>query len=72
MWLNSKESACNVVDLGSVSGSGRFPGGGHSNPLQYPCLEKPMDRGVHGVAESDVTEATERARTYSTNAVDFR
>ena len=42
---------------------GRFPEGGHSNPLQYPCKENPMDRGawwatVHGVAELDATEVT--------------
>ena len=34
-----KESACNAEDLGSVSGLGRSPGGGHGNPLQYSCLE---------------------------------
>ena len=42
----SKESACNAEDLGSISGSGRSPGGGHGNPLQYSCLENSMDRGV--------------------------
>ena len=51
---DSKESACNVVDLDSVPGSGRSPEGGHGNPLQYSCLKNPMDRGaweaiVHGV-----------------------
>ena len=54
---DSKESACNVGDLGSVSGLGRSPGGGHGNPLQYSCLENPMNRGawwatVHGVTKS--------------------
>ena len=49
-----EESACNVEDPGSVPGSGRSPGEGHGNPLQYSCLENPMDRGawwaiVHGV-----------------------
>ena len=49
-----KESACNARDLGSIPGLGRSPGGGHGNPLQYSCLENPMDRGawqttVHGV-----------------------
>ena len=34
-----------VGDVGSISGSERFPGGGHGNPLQYSCLENPMDRG---------------------------
>ena len=33
-------------DTGSILGSGRFPGGGNDNPLQYPCLENPMDRGA--------------------------
>ena len=43
---DSKESARNEGDLGSIPGLGRFPGGGgHGNPLQYSCLEKPMDRG---------------------------
>ena len=48
-------SACNVGDLGSIPGSGRSPGEGNGNPLQYSCLENPMDRGawwVHGVAKS--------------------
>ena len=41
----SKESACNAGDLGSIPGSGRSPGEGNGNPLQYSCLENPMDRG---------------------------
>ena len=36
-----KESTCNVGDLGSIPGLGRYPGGGHGNPLQYSCLENP-------------------------------
>ena len=42
-----KESACSAGDtgdMGSIPRSGRSPGGGHSNPLQYSCLENPMDR----------------------------
>ena len=47
----------NAGDEGSTPGSGRSPGGGNGNPLQYSCLENPMDRGawwavVHGVAKS--------------------
>ena len=47
----------NIKDTGSILGSGRSPGGGHGNPLQYSCLENPMDRGawwaiVHRVAKS--------------------
>ena len=54
---DSKESNCNAGDLGSIPGLGRSPGGGHGNPLQYSCLENPMDRGawqaaVHGVTKS--------------------
>ena len=45
-WLSSKESDCNAVDPSSVSGSGRPPGGGKSNPLQYSCLGNPMDSGA--------------------------
>ena len=43
---DGKESACNVGDPGSTPGSGRFPGEGNGNPLQYSCLENPMDRGA--------------------------
>ena len=35
-----------VIDMGLIPGSGRSPGGGHGNPLQYSCLENPMDRGA--------------------------
>ena len=37
--LDGKESVCNMEDLGSIPGLGRFPGAGHGNPLQYSCLE---------------------------------
>ena len=58
--LSGKEFACDAGDTGgagSIPGLGRFPGGGYGNPLQYPCLENPMDRGawcaaVHVVAKS--------------------
>ena len=53
-------NAVDVREVGSIPGSGRSPGGGHGNPLQYSCLENPMDRGAwwanaHSVAESDMT-----------------
>ena len=59
-----KESTYNAGDAGLIPGLGRSPGGGHGNPLQYSCLENPMDRGawpatVHRVAESDTTDSTE-------------
>ena len=60
---DSKESACNAGDLELIPGSGRSPGEGNGNPLQYSCLKNPMDRGAwwamifHGVLkESDTTE----------------
>ena len=54
---DGKESAYSAGDLGSTLGLGRSPGGGHGNPLQYSCLENPMDRGawwatLHRVAKS--------------------
>jgi len=57
-------NAGNIRDASLIPGSGRSPGGGHGNPLQYTCLENPMDREawqatVHRVIkESDITEAT--------------
>ena len=56
-----KNPLANVGDMGSIPGSGRFPGEGNGNPLQYSCLGNPMERGawwatVHDVAkESDTT-----------------
>ena len=47
-----KESACNVGDLGSISGLGRSPENGNSYPLQYSGRENSMDSIVHGVAKS--------------------
>ena len=41
---DGKESACNAQDLGLIPGSGRSPGEGNGNPLQYSCLENPIDR----------------------------
>ena len=55
---DGRESTCNGGNLCSIPGLGRSPGGGHSNPLQYSCLENSMDRGawqattVHRIAKS--------------------
>ena len=56
---DGKASACNAGDLCLIPGSGRSPGEGNGNPLQYSCLENSMDRGawqatVHGVAKSQI------------------
>ena len=63
---DGKDSACHVRDPGSIPGLGRSPGEGNGNPLQYSCLENPMNRTawwatVHGVRESDTVEGTEHA-----------
>ena len=57
MVKNPAANAGDIRDVGLIPGSGRSLEGGHSNPLQYSCLENPMDRGawwatVHGVAKS--------------------
>ena len=54
---NPPANAGDIRDVGSIPGWGGSPGGRHGNPLQYPCLENPMDRGawwatVHGVTKS--------------------
>ena len=61
LWMNYN-SAYNAGDLGSIPGSGRSSGEGNGNPLQYSCLENPMDGGTWlgyspwGRKESDMTE----------------
>ena len=68
MVKNVPANAGDIRDLGSIPGSGRSPGGGHSDPLYYSCLENPMDKGasqdrVHRVSESIMTEVTYHACT---------
>ena len=63
MVKNLPAKAGNLRDEGYIPGLGRFPGEGNGNPLQYPCLENPMDRGawqavIYRVSELDKTEAT--------------
>ena len=54
---DGKESACNAGDSGLIPGSGRSPEGGNSNPLQYSCLENPMDRGAWWATVLRVTKS---------------
>ena len=68
-WLSGKESACNAGEVGLIPGSGRSPGGGHGNPLQFSCLENPMNRGawwtaVSRAAQSDMTEVTQQQQYF--------
>ena len=63
---NLPANAGNPGDVGSIPRLGRSPRRGNGNPLQYSCLGNPTDRGAwwaifHGIAESDMTEATEHA-----------
>ena len=64
-----KTPAASAGEASPIPGSGRPPGGGHGNPLQYSCLETPMGSGAwramgHSVSESDTTEVTQHARVH--------
>ena len=64
MVKNLPANAGDTRDLGSIPGSGRLPGGGNGNTLQYPCLGNPMDTGVwcavvHGVAKNEIQLSTQ-------------
>ena len=66
MVKNLPANTGDARDTGSIPASGRSPGSGKGNPLQYSCLESPMARGawqatVHGVTESVTTEATKHS-----------
>ena len=49
-------------DVGSIPGLGKSPGGGHGNPLQYSCLENPMDRGAWWATVCRVTKSQTRLK----------
>ena len=69
---DGKESTCNSGDLGSIPGSGRFPGEGDGNPLQYSLLENPMDRGAWQVVVHRVTKSWMRLSNFHfTSSVDL-
>ena len=67
---DSKESAYSVGDLVSTPGLGRSPGEGHNNPLQYSCLENPMDREAWRAIVHRVTKSQTRLKP--TNEVELR
>ena len=54
---NLPANAGDTRDMGSVPGLGRSPGGGHGNPLQYYCLEKPVDRGAQWATVHEVSKS---------------
>ena len=61
-----KESACNAGDLGSIPGSGRYPGEGNGYPLQYSCLGNPVEKGVWWAAVHGITESWTQFSDYTT------
>ena len=70
---DGKETACSEGELGSIPGLGSSPGGEHGNPLQYSCLENPMNRGswlaqAYGVAKSQ----TQRKQLSVTESVEYK
>ena len=69
------ECGSNAGDPGSIPGSGRLSGGGNGNPLQYSCLENPMDRGawwviVHGVTKSQTWLSESHTHTHTFEETD--
>ena len=62
MVKNPPANAGDLRDGGLIPGLGRFPGGGHGNPLQYPCLENPMDRGAWRATVHRVTKRQTRLK----------
>ena len=72
MVKNPSANAGDARDAGSIPGSGKCPGGGRGNPLQYSCLENPMNRGawwatVHGVAKSQARLSTHKKEKNNNN-----
>ena len=58
-WLSVKNPPANAGDVGSIPGSGRSPGEGNGNPLQYSCLGNPMDRGAWQTTVHEVTKESD-------------
>ena len=66
MVMNLHASAGDIRDAGLITGSGRSPGGGHGNPLQYSCLKNSMSRGVWQSTVHRVTKSQTRLKLLST------
>ena len=62
-----KNPPANIGDTGPIPGSGRSPGGGNGNPLQYSCLENPTDRGVWQIIVHGVAKELDRTMLMSTH-----
>ena len=68
---NLPANAGDIRDSDSIPGSGRFPGGGHGNPLQYSCLENPTDRGAWQGTVHRVTKSQTQLKQLGTHAHTF-
>ena len=66
---DDKEPACNAGDRDSISRSGRSPGEGHGNPLQYSCLENPLDRGAWQATIHRVTQSQTQLKQLSVHSM---
>ena len=66
MVKNLPANAEDIKDMGSIPGSGRSPGVGHGNPLEYSCLENPMDRGAWWAMVHRITQSQTRLKQLST------
>ena len=66
---NLPASAADIRDAGLIPGSGRSPGGGHGNPLQYSCLENPMDTGTWQATVHGITQSWAQLKRLSTNDI---
>ena len=69
---NLLDNTGDLRDTGSIPGLGRSPGGGHSNPLQYSCLENSMDRGAWGATVHGVTQSRIQLKLLSTHIIDSK
>ena len=71
--LSSKQPACNSGDLGSIPGSGRSPGGGHSNTLQYSCLDRgawqPISMGSQRVRPTERLRTAQHTRSFASSTI---
>ena len=67
MVKNPPANAGDIRDVGSIPESGRSPEGGHGNPLQYSCLENPMDRGTWWATVHRVTKSQTQLKRLSTH-----
>ena len=68
MGKNPPANSGDAGNVGSIPGSGRFPGGGHGNPLQCSCLENSMDRGARGLQSTGLQKSWTRLKRLSMHA----